>query len=253
MEDIPSQELIDATRAALSPFQKDFPNKPKYFNRPPIKFISLIIGAINKSTGFGKNFFSESELNAGLVTKEEKLNFFKKLKEYTQLLLGDSIDVEYKMIAAGKEVSKTLKFMQLCVKVAQNPKISFSQAAARLRQPESPQEVNSPDNKKIKVIKEFKEVQRPQTTREQKKNRFSYDGHQSKREKGVINDQNVKLEFRFSQKTSIVQKSQQSKITEKGRPVTSLIHVSKTVTQIHKESHSIFIVLPGIKSEVLYS
>ena len=144
----PPQELIDATMAALEPFKADFPNEPKHYKRPPIKFLSLIVGAINKNTGFGKGVFSESELTGGLSTKEDKLNFFQKLKDYTQLLVGHEIDVEPKSIAAGKDVEKTLVFMQTFAEGAQHPKISFAKAAAKITgQPEPAEDSGDKDKK----------------------------------------------------------------------------------------------------------
>ena len=81
----PPQDLINETIKALEPYKADFPCEEKHFKRPPIKFLSLIIGALHKNTGFGEGVFTESEMLNGFVTKEDKLNFFQKLIVFTKV------------------------------------------------------------------------------------------------------------------------------------------------------------------------
>ena len=125
-------QLIESTIAVFKPYEKQMPSlDPKYFKRPPIKFIALTVNALSKKTGFGKGVFSDDQLKGNLPERDDKLNFFNVLKEYTQILLGQSIDVDSKAIAAGKEVEKTLLFMQSFARAAENPVVPFDEAAKR--------------------------------------------------------------------------------------------------------------------------
>ena len=112
-------QLIESTIAVFKPYGKLMPSlDAKYFKRPPIKFLALTVGALCKKTGFAKDIFTEDQLKGVLPEREDKLNFFKVLKEYTQICLGQSIDVDSKAITSGKEVEKTLLFMQAFARAA---------------------------------------------------------------------------------------------------------------------------------------
>ena len=142
-----------------------FPKIPepeaKHYKRPPIRFLLLIVRALNKYTGFGKGVFSVEEFTINVRMKEETLNFFKKWKVYTQLLVGHDIDVDEHEIALGREVNKTLVFLQCLAEGAQHPKISFSKAAAKVTgQPEPAEEVDQKESYE-------KESQRQELKKEQ--------------------------------------------------------------------------------------
>jgi hypothetical protein len=129
-----TDELVEATAALFAPLRAQYIPKldPRLFKRPPIKFIATIIAGVSKKTGFASGLFTEDQLRGNLTEREDKLNFFIDLKAYTELLIGEKIDVDPKAIAAGKEVDKTLLFLQAILGASENPKIPFDAPLAQV-------------------------------------------------------------------------------------------------------------------------
>ena len=126
-------QLIESTIAFFKPYGKAMPSlDKKYFSRPPIKFLALTVGTLCKKTGFAKGVFTDDQLKGTLPEKEDKLNFFNVLKEYTQICLGQMIDIDPKSIAQGYEVEKTLLFLQAMARAAAKPVVPFDEAEARI-------------------------------------------------------------------------------------------------------------------------
>ena len=88
-----------------------------HFKRPPIKFIAMIIKAVQAKTKFGTGYFSQDQLDGKLNTKEEKLDFLKMLHIYTEYVNKQHFKVDPAQIAAGKEVENTLLLLKLSIKV----------------------------------------------------------------------------------------------------------------------------------------
>ena len=138
-------QLIESTIAVFKPYGKLMPSfEVKYYKRPPLKLLALTVGALNVSKGFGKGVFTKDQLQGILPEREDKLNFFKKLKEYTQICIGESIDVDCNSITSGKEVEKTLLFMQSMARAAENPVVSFDEAALILKNGPKKEEKSRP-------------------------------------------------------------------------------------------------------------
>ena len=142
--------LVESTVEMFKPYAKLMPSMdPKYFHRPPIKFLALTVAALNKKNGFAKDVFTADQLKGVLPERDDKLNFFNDLKRYTEVLINKRIDVDPRAIAAGKEVEKTLMLMQAMVKGSENPAAPFEKAFARVRGGSSPKkEENSPSGKR---------------------------------------------------------------------------------------------------------
>jgi hypothetical protein len=128
------ESLVASTIAVFKPYEKQMPSlDPKYFHRPPIKFLALTVSALNKRTGFAGSLFTDEQLKGNLPERDDKLNFFNDLKKYTEILIGQAIDVDSKQIAAGKDVEKTLVLMQSMVRAAENPILPFDAALSQVR------------------------------------------------------------------------------------------------------------------------
>ena len=72
------------------------------------------------------------------------MEFFIILVEYTQICLGHKIDVDCKSITSGNEVEKTLRFMQEMARAAENPVVSFDEAALILKNSGKKEEKSRP-------------------------------------------------------------------------------------------------------------
>ena len=147
--------LVEATVEMFKPYAKLMPSMdPKYFHRPPIKFLALTVAALNKKTGFAKDLFTADQMKGVLPERDDKLNFFNDLKRYTEVLVNHRIDVDPRAIAAGKEVEKTLVLMQEMVKGAERPDPPHEKALARCRGSSSPKKEEKKEAKKEEPKKE---------------------------------------------------------------------------------------------------
>ena len=165
-----TESLIASTVEVFKPYGKLMPSlDPKYFKRPPIKFLALTVAALYKKTGFGKGLFTEDQLKGNLPEREDKLNFFGQLKKYTEVVLGEKIDVEPREIAAGKEVDKTLVFMQAFARAAESPKVPFDKALAQVK-PGASAEAAAPagDDEEAKKKAEYERRKRAELERRKK-------------------------------------------------------------------------------------
>jgi hypothetical protein len=128
------ESLIASTAAVFKPYEKLIPQyNIKFFSRPPLKFLALCVAALNKKTGYATNLFTDEQLQGNLPDRDSKLNFFADLRKYTEVLVGQGIDVDPKQIAAGKDVEKTLVLMQSMVRAAESPVVPFEQALVQVR------------------------------------------------------------------------------------------------------------------------
>jgi len=126
----PNHPSVEDAMKALEPFQELMPSfDPKHFTRPPIKFIALTVAAVNKKTKFGEGFFTNDQLQGNMATKEEKLEFFKMLKLYTEYVNKKHFAVVPENIAKGAEVEKTLELISAMGRGALDPKMPFDKAA----------------------------------------------------------------------------------------------------------------------------
>lgn len=147
------EQLLDETVGKLTKYLPkmsgiDEDKLKKYLNRPPIKFLAIVIKAIHDETGFGKAVFSPDELKGNLPEREEKLRFFETLKRYTQICNQEKVDVDPKAIAAGKEVEKTLGLLQAIVKAAETPKVPFAKVATKFQKKDEAKPANPPPAEK---------------------------------------------------------------------------------------------------------
>jgi hypothetical protein len=130
----PAGSPVEATIALFRPYEKAIPSlEPKYFERPPVKFLALTVAGVSRQTGFAAGVFTDDQLKGNLPDREDKLKFFDDLKKYTEIVSGQAVDVDSKDIAAGKEVEKTLLFMQAFVRAAEKPAVAFDAALARFK------------------------------------------------------------------------------------------------------------------------
>ncbi|KAH0794667.1 TRAF3-interacting protein 1 isoform X5 [Histomonas meleagridis] len=142
------ESLIESTIAVFKPYGKLMPSlDPKYFKRPPIKFLALTVNALHRKTKFADGLFTDDQFKGTLPERDDKLNFFKQLKEYTQIVLDQPIDVDPKAIASGKEVEKTLLFMQSFARAAENPVVSFDVALAKMKGGSAPPKESQPSKR----------------------------------------------------------------------------------------------------------
>jgi hypothetical protein len=144
-----SEELVDATAALFAPLKAKFipAFDPKHLKRPPIKFLALVVAGVSKKTGFAGGLFTDDQLKGNLPERDDKLNFFTDLIAYTEVVLGEKTDVDPKAIAAGKEVDKTLLFLQAILRSAENPRVPFDAALAQVKGDGAPPPARPPPRK----------------------------------------------------------------------------------------------------------
>ncbi|OHT04604.1 hypothetical protein TRFO_27871 [Tritrichomonas foetus] len=123
--------LINETCELYKPFNESWCDI-KYFKRPPIKMMALLVGKMNNVYGFGQNVFSQDQLNGILPERDDKFNFFTTLIKYTEILVGKKIDADARDISAGREVEKTLILLQHILEASKHPKIPFKEAALKI-------------------------------------------------------------------------------------------------------------------------
>ena len=178
-----SEELIASTIETFKPYGKLMPSlDPKYFKRPPIKFLALTVAALHKKTGFGKGMFTEDQLKGNLPERDDKLNFFGQLKKYTEVVLGESIDVEPREIAAGKEVDKTLTFMQAFARAAEHPKVPFDKALAQLKPDAAPAAGGDDEEARKKELERRKRAELEKRKREEAERKKKEEAERKKKE-----------------------------------------------------------------------
>jgi hypothetical protein len=140
MSDAPPADLVAATRADLARYADVLPPlDARYFARPPLKFLSLVVAGISARTGFAAGVFTAAELAGELAGRREKHAFFVRLRRYVECVTGERADVSARAIITGREVAKTLLFLRRIVRAAEQPARAFEAARARLEAAEAAQ------------------------------------------------------------------------------------------------------------------
>jgi hypothetical protein len=163
-----SESIIKSTIEVLRPYFTAMPfMDEKYFSRPPIKFLILTVAGIAQvRKGFLSGLFTPTQLKGDLPDRHEKHSFFVVLKRYVELLIGEPVDVRARAIITGQEVDKTLLFLQMIVRAAENPVIPFGDALKQVKprmaqsQPVAPAQMALEQFKGETTLEELREENR---------------------------------------------------------------------------------------------
>eukprot|EP00753_Platysulcus_tardus_P008615 PLAT16132.1.p1 GENE.PLAT16132.1~~PLAT16132.1.p1 ORF type:complete len:712 (+),score=373.01 PLAT16132.1:66-2201(+) len=141
MSEAVDPELIEATRTALSSILDDSPPlTDKSLGRPPFRFIHAIVSTVEAKTGFTAGLFTEDEQNAKAISKDKraKLTYLKKLVYCVCHAAGSPPVASSSKIAAGVDVKRTLRLLQMLVRVATSGSTDNDDAVRRTLAGEKP-------------------------------------------------------------------------------------------------------------------
>jgi hypothetical protein len=94
-----------------------------------------MVAGISWRTGFGAGMFTAVQVAGKFLDGDEKIDFFKQLVAYTEIVFDEHVSVDRVAICQGMEVDNTLRFVQSIVREGQSPKLPFRIAAIQLRAP----------------------------------------------------------------------------------------------------------------------
>jgi hypothetical protein len=74
--------------------------------------VALMVAGISRRTGLGAGMFTAVQVAGKFLDGDEKIDFFKQLVAYTEIVLDEHVSVDRVAICQGMEVDNTLCFVR---------------------------------------------------------------------------------------------------------------------------------------------